>query len=148
MVHQAGVIDDAPTRSRFVPTAAMDAHGTLALAYTGASPTEHPSVYAAARTAYDALDTLRPEQRIAKGAAPAYQGSRWGDYAGMTSDPTEPGVFYVAASFSPWSTDNWAVQVARLEVLGDRTERVFQAVDGCGDVLNNATCVQLVTRVR
>src|SRR5690349_4642132 len=86
--------EGANTFFRFMPAAAVDRNGDLAITYTKSNSTTNPQIKYAGRLAGDPVNTLaQTEQTLIDGTG-AQSGTcggaactRWGDYSGMALDP-------------------------------------------------------------
>jgi hypothetical protein len=98
---------------RWMPSAALDSYGDLAIGYSVSSSTMYPAIRYATATP-SSLTTSTPfsgEQALVNGGG--YQSSssnRWGDYSAMTVDPSDDCTFwytneyYSASSSYGWNT--------------------------------------------
>jgi len=85
---------------RFVPSAAMDARGNLALGYSVSSDVVYPSIRYAARLANDPLGTLTmAEGSLLEGTESQTNSVRWGDYSAMQVDPTDDCTFWYTTEY-------------------------------------------------
>jgi hypothetical protein len=79
---------DSSTLNRWMPSAAVDRAGDMAIGYTAASTTISPSIRYAGRLVTDTLSTLpQTETVLYQGNATQNGSDRWGDYSAMTLDP-------------------------------------------------------------
>lgn len=74
------------TGSRSYPSVAVDKAGDLLLHYAYSSASAYPGIRYSARTPADTVGSLGAETTIVAGQAYT-DGSRWGDYAGVSVDP-------------------------------------------------------------
>ena len=86
----------ADTTHRWMGSAAMNAAGDLAVAYSVSSTHVYPSLRYAARLQSDTPGGLRQgEQTIFAGTSiQSNSGSRWGDYSSLSVDPTDDCTFW------------------------------------------------------
>ena len=87
------------TDNRWMGSAAMDAEGNLAIAYSISSDDTFPGIRYAARYAADPLGTLRDEATLVDGAGSAGSGNRYGDYSSLVLDPTDDVTFWFVAEY-------------------------------------------------
>ena len=140
---QSNIYSPSGDVARWMPSAAMDSQGTVCMIYSVASAMKEPSLRVTTRLANDAAGMLRNELEVAAGGAPAVDGSsRWGDYFGMATDPSQPRIFFAIGEFSPPGSGVWQVHVSRLRISGDVIERTFTAEDTCMD---SDSCIQTIT---
>lgn len=87
---------------RFMPSAAMDAQGNLAVGYTASDATSvFPGVRWAGRLATDPPGGLFQGEGVvaAGGRAQTSTGSRWGDYSAMSVDPADDCTFWFTQEY-------------------------------------------------
>jgi hypothetical protein len=98
---------------RWMPSIAMDKQGDIAIGYSGSGSTSNPSIRYAARLASDPLNTMNPEIIVHTGAGAERIGlARWGDYSGMSVDPTDDCTFWYTNEYEPANGDfNWATRL-------------------------------------
>lgn len=108
---QAGTLAPGDGLSRWMPSAARDKDGNMALGYSRSGTASYPSLAWSGRLAADTAGTLSwSETTIAAGAGSQSGKSRWGDYSAMVLDPVDEctfwfaGEYHGAASGTPWST--------------------------------------------
>jgi uncharacterized repeat protein (TIGR01451 family) len=98
--YQLGNVDGAPTlvqqgilagyRShRMYPDLTVDAQGDLLLGYAYWSNTDFAGIRYTGRLAIDPPNTLQAESVMKAGEIGGVDGRRWGDYAGMVTDPVD-----------------------------------------------------------
>jgi hypothetical protein len=112
-VYQSGTY--APdTAFRWMGSIGMDKAGNIALGYSVSGSTIHPDVRYTGRVPTDPLGTLQAENSILAGLGSQTTGlSRWGDYSGMTIDPTDDCTFFYTTEYLKLSgTFNWSSQIA------------------------------------
>ncbi len=109
-LHQEGSLA-LDSDHRFIPSAAMDAGGNIAIAYSVSSSTTFPSLRYSTRDRGDPLGLMEQEASIVEGTGSQTSfRNRWGDYASMEIDPADDCTFwftsqYIAATGSqPWKT--------------------------------------------
>ena len=96
--------------NRWLPAAAIDHEGNLAVSYSGSSTSVFPSIYYAGRD-FNALGGLTGEQTLFAGtASQTGSGNRWGDYQSLSVDPSDDCTFwttnqyYVTSGGFDWHT--------------------------------------------
>lgn len=145
--YQQGVspVDDGI--HRFLPSACMDANGTVAIGYSVSSNTSvYPGLWATSRLGNDALGTLRQSIMLHEGAlgsiiSPA--DPAWGPAWNMACDPGVGRWFYFSGAVSDLATVR-VTHLDRLRVLGEIVERHWRADDYCGNQVN---CTQYITTI-
>jgi hypothetical protein len=78
------------------------AGGIIAMTYNESSASEYPSVYVTGRSSSDPTGTMQTPV-LAKAGTAAYSdfaSNRWGDYSGISVDPSAPGTFWSGAEYS------------------------------------------------
>ncbi len=103
------------TTSRWMGSAAMNAQGDIALGYTASDAVSvYPSVRYTGRRASDTPGLMTiPEQTVVNGAASQTNSSygRWGDYSGMTVDPSDDITFWYTNEYIlTWNETAWPWQ--------------------------------------
>ncbi|MBL7076380.1 MAG: hypothetical protein ISS31_02810 [Kiritimatiellae bacterium] len=105
--------------SRWMPSAALDQNGNLAVAYNISSSNEYPGLRYTGRLAGDTAGTLTvPETTIIAGSASQISGTRYGDYAAMSVDPVSGCTFWFTGEYN--AADQWSTRVNSF------------SIDGCG----------------
>ncbi len=114
---------------RWMGSIAMDHAGDIAVGYSVSGSSLYPSLAMAGRVPTDTAGTLEAETTVVSGGGSQTGGlTRWGDYSGMSLDPTDDCTFWFTseyiASTGVW---NWHTRVASFK---------FPACDagGGGDV--------------
>lgn len=105
--------------NRWLPSAAMDNDGNLAVGYSVSSSTIFPSIRYAGRLATDPPGGLHQGETalVAGSGVQTSTGSRWGDYSALTVDPADDCTFwytneyYTAASQST-SSVGWLTRIS------------------------------------
>lgn len=104
---------------RWVPSAAMDQSGDIAIGYSVASSSLDPSIYFSTRAAGDPPGTLGNETLILTGPGAQTGINRWGDYTAMTVDPVDDCTMWYVNQFMPSSQfPNWATEIANFQMAG------------------------------
>jgi subtilisin-like proprotein convertase family protein len=106
--------------SRWMPSAAMDHQGDLAVGYNVASRTTFPSMRYAGRLATDPSGGLFQGERsfVAGTGVQTNTGSRWGDYSALNVDPSDDCTFwftseYYTAASQASSSVGWLTRIGR-----------------------------------
>ncbi|MDQ2805481.1 MAG: S-layer homology domain-containing protein, partial [Chloroflexota bacterium] len=96
-----GTFAPADGMSRWMGSAAVDRSGNIALSYSVSSSTVFPGLRYAGRLAGDPAGQLaQGEAEIWAGTIIQSNGSRWGDYSGMTVDPSDDCTFWFTGQYS------------------------------------------------
>jgi len=141
VLHQQGVHNYTDGLQTWLPSATMDANGTMALTYAAGNATTYPSLYAASRLGNDPEGELRDPLLLYAGTiGSTLESGEWGRSSAMEPDPEDARTFYaggpVATVAGPWEST-----VTRLRVLGETIERNWTAFDYCG---TQETCLQII----
>ncbi len=104
--------------SRWMGSIAMDTAGSIALGYSVSSSSMYPAIRYTGRLKSDPLNLMT----IAEGSVIEGGGcqtgswggrSRWGDYSGMSVDPSNPTTFwYTTEYYSTTSMSGWVTRIA------------------------------------
>jgi len=99
---------------RWMPSAALDASGNLAVGYSVSSAKRYPSIRCAGRLATDPLGELsQGEKRVIGGGGSQTDTNRWGDYSAMQIDPSDGCTFwYTNEYYSSTSGSDWRTRIA------------------------------------
>jgi len=118
-IYQQGIYAPSDTNWRWMPSAAMDQAGDIAIGYSISSTTTHPSIAWVGRLAGDALGSMgsQTEAITTTGGANSVSASRWGDYSSMTVDPSDDCTFWYTNEVYP-ATDSWTTKVATTKFPG------------------------------
>lgn len=116
-VFQSGTY--APTSTyRWMGSIGIDQSGDVALGYSTSSSTLHPGVAFTGRLASDAAGTMpQGETTLFTGAGSQSgnlfnPGNRWGDYSGMSVDPSDDCTFWYVNQYIPSNGDfNWHTRI-------------------------------------
>jgi methionine-rich copper-binding protein CopC len=115
---QQGTISPAPGTSTYYPALAIGAGDSIGMTYNESSATEYPSVYDTGRTSVDAAGTMESPTLAHAGTATYSDFAfRWGDYSGISVDPSAPGSFWSGAEYSTSTLSglpaNWATWISQ-----------------------------------
>ena len=105
------------TDSRWMPSAALDQSGNIAIGYSKSSATMFPSIAYTGRLAEDVAGILTQGETITQAGGGSQTGeyglSRWGDYSTMNIDPADDCTFWFATEYLPNTGEfNWATSVS------------------------------------
>ncbi len=100
-----------PERWYYFPSIAVNAHGSVALGFSGSSPTEYIGGYYTMRERSDPPGTMRPVALLKEGER-TYEYWRWGDYSQTVVDPVDGLTFwtiqeYAAIDGPPHDPNHW-----------------------------------------
>lgn len=103
---------------RWMGSIGMDQSGDVALGYSTSSSTLHPGIAYTGRVASDAAGTMpQGETTLITGAGSQSgnilnPGNRWGDYTGMSVDPSDDCTFWYTNQYEPANGDfNWHTRI-------------------------------------
>src|SRR6266446_2450358 len=104
---QQGEINPGPGIDTFMPSAALAPDGTIGMTYIeSAAGVEDMSMYVTGRAPSDPLGTMQVGVKVSPDPLPNqfynYNGSRIGDFSGITVDPSDPTTF--------WAVNEYAIQ--------------------------------------
>ncbi|UCF12822.1 MAG: PKD domain-containing protein [Thermoplasmatales archaeon] len=106
-LYQSGDIDPGPSVRTFFTTITPDGYGNAAMCFARSSPNEYISIARCNRLSDDPLGTMR-EVVIVKNSSAPYNGGRWGDYSGVSCDPSDNRTFWMHGEYTPggnlWNT--------------------------------------------
>jgi len=115
-VSEQGTIQPGSGTSTSMPSIAVDAGGEVALSYIQSSASQYPSMYIAGRLANDPANTMTGNTEVQAGNA-NFSGSRIGDYAGMSLDPSSSNTFWAANEYGlSGVAGNWGTAIAELQI--------------------------------
>lgn len=101
---------------RWMGSVAMDSSGNMALGYSVSSSTVYPSIRYTGRFTCDPQGTMSVTEKgiINGGGCQTYATApRWGDYSGMTVDPSSPSTFWYTQEYYPTTSQaGWHTRVA------------------------------------
>ncbi|MEZ4818102.1 MAG: GEVED domain-containing protein [Flavobacteriaceae bacterium] len=146
-IYQEGTYSIADGHSRLMSSAAMDAEGNIAMAYTTGSTSLAPSLRYTGRFSGDPLGTMTvAESVIINGPGVRTNTNRYGDYAHMTMDP-DGTTFWTTADYFA-SNNFWRTQIAAIRLQGPFANDVGVSaiIDPSNGILTNAETVQVNIR--
>jgi hypothetical protein len=103
---------------RFMPSIQVDAQGNMAIGYAASSSTLEPAIRYAGRLVGDAANSLAQGEAvlIAGGGHQTHSSGRWGDYSGMSIDPTDNLTFWHTNEYySVTSSASWNTRIGRFK---------------------------------
>jgi len=121
-IYQQGIYAPADNNWRWMPSAAMDQAGDIALGYSissDGSGVSHPSIAWTGRLAGDPLGSMGTQAEVVTnaGAASETGATRWGDYTSMTVDPADDCTFWYTNETYPTATA-WSTKVTTTKFPG------------------------------
>jgi hypothetical protein len=151
LLYQEGVSDSGNNNTlpaevinthHWMPSAAMDADGTLLLSFSVSSTLVYPSVYVRIRLGNDPLGGLRePVLAHAGDVGSVLSSSAWGAYGCVSTDGSNARTFFISSQSSS-VVGQWESHADRWRVRSEIVLRVWVAFDWCN---NTAQCVQTIT---
>lgn len=98
---------------RWMGSVEMDKAGDIAVGYTASSSSIHPAVRYTGRVPSDPAGTMESENSIIEGPGSQTGGlSRWGDYSGISIDPSDDCTFFYTNEYLPSNGSfNWNTRV-------------------------------------
>lgn len=100
----------------FTASIAMDKFGNIAFGYSKSSNTMYPSIGVSARLADAPLGKLSISTNIVKGGGSQNNGTRWGDYSGMSIDPSDDCTFWYTNEYRQANAYNWSTYIASFKM--------------------------------
>jgi hypothetical protein len=112
-VYQQGTFAPGDGVHRFMPSAAIDAQGGIALGYSVSSGAVYPGIRVTGRVATDPTGQMtQGETTVIAGAGSQTSSVRWGDYSSMSVDPADGCTFWYTQQYigsdaaNGWRTRN------------------------------------------
>ncbi len=105
---------------RWMGSVAMDKVGDIAVGYSVSSSTKYPTIAYTGRVPTDALGTMEGEKIVKAGAGSQNGGlNRWGDYSGMSLDPSDDCTFFYTNEYLKASGSfNWSTEINSFKFPG------------------------------
>ncbi len=100
---QQGDIDPGAGIHTFMPAIAVDGAGNMGITYTQSSTSQYATMMVTGRRAGDAPGTTFPGMAV-RTSSTFYVDYRWGDYAGISVDPSDDSTFW---AFHEYVVDNF-----------------------------------------
>jgi len=110
-LYQSGDIDPGPEVRTFFTAISPNGYGDAAMCFARSSPTEFISMSRCMRLSTDPLGTMR-EVVIVHNSTTGYTGGRWGDYSGVSCDPSDNRTFWMHGEYAPDSA-TWNTWISR-----------------------------------
>jgi hypothetical protein len=130
-LYQSGDIDPGPTIRTFFTSIAPDGYGNAAMCFARSSPDEYISMARCTRSADDPLGMMGIVVIVKESSGP-YVGSRWGDYSGVSCDPSDDRTFWMHHEYTPGSNEwNTWISSCFVELPNNPpSAEAFQRTDG------------------
>jgi hypothetical protein len=109
-VFQQGTFSST-TLNFWMGSIAMDKNGDIALGYSLSSTNSHPSIAYTGRVPTDALGTMEPAKTVISGAGSQTGGSSWGQYSGMSIDPSDDCTFWYTTEYLKTTGTSWNTRI-------------------------------------
>jgi hypothetical protein len=116
-IYQQSTYAPSDNNSRWMASIAMDTAGTIALGYSIAGSNLYPGIRYTGRLKTDPLGQMSVAERGIVNGGGCQTGtwdgrSRWGDYSGMSVDPSCPTTFWYTQEYYATTSDgNWSTRV-------------------------------------
>jgi hypothetical protein len=116
-IYQQSTYAPSDNNSRWMGSIAMDTSGTIALGYSVSGSDLYPSIRYTGRYKNDPLNQMTIAERTIINGGGSQTGSwsgrsRWGDYSGMSVDPSCPTTFWYTTEYYPvTSGSSWATRI-------------------------------------
>jgi hypothetical protein len=107
--------------NRWMGSIAMDHDGNIAVGYSVSSGTTYPSIRYAGRLATDPPGVLSQGEASLMAGTGSQTGSqnRWGDYSGMTVDPSDDCTFWYTNEYYPTTASTaWHTRIGKFKFPG------------------------------
>lgn len=119
-IYQQGTYAPDST-NRWLGSVAMDRQGNIGMVYSASSTSTYPSIRYTGRLSTDPLGQMSQGENtlIAGAGSQTGTGSRWGDYAMMSVDPTDDCTFWMTTEYiHTTGTANWQTRVGAFKFPG------------------------------
>ncbi len=119
-IYQQSTYSISDNNSRWMGSMAMDTSGNIALGYSISSSTLYPSIRYTGRMKNDALNTMTIGERGIYNGGGSQTGNahRWGDYSGMSVDPSATATFwYTQEYYATTSSISWKTRIASFSFI-------------------------------
>lgn len=111
-LYQEGDHSVADGRHRWMASIAADRDGDVAIGYSVSSSSMYPAIGYAGRRAGETLGELPQTERVLINGTGAQDGiSRWGDYSGLSVDPTDDCTFWYTTEYYASTGWNWRTRI-------------------------------------
>ena len=104
--------DFAAGYDNFMGGVSVDGNGTLYVVWSRSRYDTPVGIWASHQLSTDAVDTMNARLQIRSGVT-GYDGRRWGDFAILATDPSDPGAIWQAHEFTR-TGGGWGTYVSRL----------------------------------
>jgi hypothetical protein len=117
-VYQQGTYSPDDGNSRWMGSIAIDTAGSIALGFSVSGPTLYPSIRYTGRLVNDPLNAMTITEKGIMNGGGCQTGiwsgrSRWGDYSGMSVDPSNPTTFWYTQEYYPMTSGSgWQTRIA------------------------------------
>ncbi len=118
---QSGDIDPGPEIRTFFTAITADGFGNAGMCFARSSPNEYISIARCTRRSDDPLGTMRDVVIVKNSSAP-YGGGRWGDYSGISCDPSDNRTFWMHGEYTP-GNNIWNTWIARCTAPNNPPEK-------------------------
>jgi hypothetical protein len=136
---QEGAIGVGSGADTYMASAALAPDGSIGMTYIESSPTENMSMYVTGQAPGDPAGTMETPALVKSGEM-NYNGTRVGDFSGITLDPSTGTSFWAVNEYAITSGDpsipNWGTWIANFSVPaaspGSLSGQVFNDLNGDG----------------
>jgi hypothetical protein len=117
-IYQQSTYAPADGNSRWMGSIAQDTAGTIALGYSVSGTSIHPGIRYTGRFKNDPLNQMTMAEKAIIHGGGSQTGiwsgrSRWGDYSGLSIDPSAPTTFWFTTEYyGQTSVSNWQTRIA------------------------------------
>jgi hypothetical protein len=119
-VYQEGTFAPEDGLHRFMGAIAMDGAGNIGLAYSVSSATTHAGLRFTGRRASDPLGEMTVEEFEVTPGFSTNPGSRYGDYAQMSVDPSNDRTFWFTGEYR--ASGGWGTRIVAFELRRDTND--------------------------
>ena len=117
-IYQQATYSPADNNSRWMGSIAQDTAGTIAMGYSVSSSNIYPAIRYTGRMKNDPLGQMTMAEKTIINGGGSQTGSwsgrsRWGDYSGISIDPSAPTTFWFTTEYyGITSASNWQTRIA------------------------------------
>ncbi|MEI7663257.1 MAG: T9SS type A sorting domain-containing protein, partial [Bacteroidota bacterium] len=117
-IFQQATYSPADNNSRWLASIAQDTSGTIAMGYSVSSANIYPAIRYTGRLKTDPLNQMTMTEKTIINGGGSQTGSwsgrsRWGDYSGISIDPSAPTTFWFTTEYyGITSSSNWQTRIA------------------------------------
>ncbi len=117
-IYQQATYSPADNNSRWLGSIAQDTAGTIAMGYSVSSANIYPSIRYTGRMKNDPLNQMTMTEKTIINGTGSQTGiwsgrSRWGDYSGISIDPSAPTTFWFTTEYyAITSSSGWQTRIA------------------------------------